>query len=517
MIFQKILQSKFLMIYFIPFILGSLTVLSFQPFNFIFINFFIIPAIFLILSYVNKRSKNIYRKKPYLKNLFFIGYFFGVGFFLTGTYWISHSLTFDENLSFLMPFAIILIPLFLGVFFGFGALISGTLIQNNFTSVLLFCSSFAFVDFLRSKLFSGFPWNLWAYSWSWFPEMLQILNPIGLFAFNLLALTSFCIPLIFFFKKLNYKYLLIFSLTLLLFLNYIYGSFSLNHKSHNNLVPSINVKVVSPSFDLKYNLTEKEIEELIVKLIRYSEPVKDKQTIFVWPEGVFSGYNFNDLKKYKRLFNESFSENHKIIFGINTLNESTNKYFNSLLVVDHNFRVLYQYNKIKLVPFGEFIPFEDFLRKFNLKKVTQGYESFSKGKFENYFSAGHFKILPLICYEIIFPELTQKSNEKGKIIVNISEDAWFGNSIGPHQHFAKAIFRAIESNAYVARSANRGISAFIDNKGNILKRLEPHETGNIELNIPLVSHSSKNKNDLIFFILLFTYILIFFTIKNNKK
>ena len=130
---------------------------------------------------------------------------------------------------------------------------------------------------------------------------------------------------------------------------------------------------------------------------------------------------------------------------------------------------------------------------------------------------GNLNILPLICYEIIFTELSQKSSIETNLIVNISEDAWFGSSIGPHQHFAKAIYRAIESNTFLVRSANRGISAFINNRGKVIRRLEPNETGNIELNIPLITYKLKNRNDLIFFILLFTYIIIFFYIKKKTK
>ena len=121
----------------------------------------------------------------------------------------------------------------------------------------------------------------------------------------------------------------------------------------------------------------------------------------------------------------------------------------------------------------------------------------------------------MICYEIIFPKLTQYSDKKTNIIVNISEDAWFGNSIGPHQHFAKAIFRSIENNTYLARSANKAISAFINANGVVIKRLKPNEVGNIELNVPLINNNFKNRNDLIFFILLFTYIIIFFVFRKK--
>ena len=127
-------------------------------------------------------------------------------------------------------------------------------------------------------------------------------------------------------------------------------------------------------------------------------------------------------------------------------------------------------------------------------------------------------ILPLICYEIIFPSFIQRSSKDTNLIINISEDGWFGDSIGPYQHFVKAIFRAIESNTFVLRSANKGISAIINNKGEVVKKLNINEAGNIYYEVPLVKSENKNKNDLIFFILLFTYIFIFyFTTKNNGK
>ena len=199
--FEKILKNKSLMIFVSPFLLGCLTVFSFQPFNYTFVNFAILPALFLITSYVGKKTKSKYRKKPFYSNLFLVGLSFSFGFFLSGNFWISYSLTFDESFKYLIPFSLILIPLFLGIYFGLGTLIAGTFIQNNFTSILFFSSSLAFIDFLRSKMLTGFPWNLWAYSWSWFPESLQILNPIGIFAFNLITLTIFLSPLLLIFKK----------------------------------------------------------------------------------------------------------------------------------------------------------------------------------------------------------------------------------------------------------------------------------------------------------------------------
>ena len=151
-----------------------------------------------------------------------------------------------------------------------------------------------------------------------------------------------------------------------------------------------------------------------------------------------------------------------------------------------------------------------------MKKITEGHGSFSKGKKQKNIILNDVNILPLICYEIIFPELTQQASSNTNLIVNISEDGWFGDSIGPHQHFAKAIFRSIENDSFLVRSANKGISAIINNKGEIIKTLNTYETGSIEMDIPLLQSEYKNKNDLIFFILLFTYLSIFLIFKNKK-
>tara|TARA_Y100000591_G_scaffold299802_1_gene292765 strand:- start:241 stop:777 length:537 start_codon:yes stop_codon:yes gene_type:complete len=171
--------------------------------------------------------------------------------------------------------------------------------------------------------------------------------------------------------------------------------------------------------------------------------------------------------------------------------------------------ILGEYRKQKLVPFGEFLPFDGLLNKFGLKKITEGHGSFLRGKSQENLMIGKLNILPLICYEIIFTNFIQISSKETNLIVNISEDGWFGNSIGPYQHFAKGIFRAVEQNTFLIRSANKGITAIISNKGEVIKKLSPNEVGNIELDVPLIETENKNKNDLIFFALLITYIFIF--------
>ena len=196
--FKNYLNSRFFILYLTPLLIGSLSVFSFHPFNLTFLNFFILPIFFGLVVYINKKSKSTFRKKPYKKNLFIFGMLFGFGFYLSGVSWIISSLTFDDNFRILIPFALILIPLFLSLFLGFTVLLVGPYLTYNYSSIFIFSGAVAFSDFLRAKLFTGFPWNLWAYSFSSFPEIIQILNLIGLFAFNLTVITIFTLPAAFF-------------------------------------------------------------------------------------------------------------------------------------------------------------------------------------------------------------------------------------------------------------------------------------------------------------------------------
>ena len=240
------------------------------------------------------------------------------------------------------------------------------------------------------------------------------------------------------------------------------------------------MRIVSPNFELKYGLTEDEIGERFKKLIRYSNPDKEINTVFIWPEGIFSGYSYSDILVFKNLIKNNFSDNHIIIFGVNKTEKKSGQFYNSMFVVDNNFQLIQTYNKRKLVPFGEFLPFENIFRNFGLKKITEGYGSFLQGNEDKNIKIDKLNILPLICYEVIFTNLIQKSDNETNLIVNISEDGWFGQTIGPDQHFTKSIFRAIENNTFFIRAANKGISAIIDNKGNIIKKLDRNEAGHIE-------------------------------------
>ena len=308
---DRYINNRLVILYFIPLILGSLTVFSFQPFNLTFINFFVLPLFFYFLIFIKKRSKSTYRKKPYKKNFFIFGTMFGFGYFLSGLHWITNSLTFDENFKILIPFGVILIPLFLSLFFSIVSVILGPFLSLNLSSIFLLSSGLAFSDYLREKILTGFPWNLWSYSFAWNNEILQILNLIGLFAFNCILITFFMFPAILF-LKFNYikKFILLSLIPFIFFLLYVHGNYLINknQKYIASFEKKYFIKVVSPNFELNFGLSKQDIENRLKKLIRYSDPSSEKKTLFIWPEGSFSGYNYREILDFKKIFSENFSK-----------------------------------------------------------------------------------------------------------------------------------------------------------------------------------------------------------------
>ncbi|MBA1337665.1 MAG: apolipoprotein N-acyltransferase [Pelagibacterales bacterium] len=521
---QLFLNSRFIIVLFAPFLLGALTVLGFSPYNFTFINFFSFSILLFLIYLIKKKTAKKYRKKKSKRYFFYLGCAFGFGFFLFGTYWISISLTHDETFSDLIPFAVILIPLFLSIFFGLAIFFIGLFVEKKIFFVLLFSLIFSIFEFLRGTILSGFPWNLISYTWSWSLDSIQILSIIGTYSLSLISITFFCTPFLFFQKKIQKKNIIFSSILLVLFgINYLYGFYKINNTFYS-LDENVYIKIVSPNFSLKDYNTLSEISQL-ERLIKISDPNKNKKTIFIWPEGIFYESYLQDIKKYENIFNKNFSEKHLIVLGINNFIEHNleKKYYNSLVVLNNKLEIISVYNKIKLVPFGEYLPLEKILTKFDLKKITRGHNSFSRGEGRNLINLGNqFNnklILPLICYEIIYTGNIKNKYQNPDVAINISEDAWFGKSIGPYQHFTKAIYRSIEEGIFIARSANSGISGFINPNGVVLKSLNVGEIGNIELNFPYYSESTifSNFGNKIFFLLIFLYIFLILFLKKIEN
>ena len=305
-------NKRFFILFVFPIFLGGISVFSFQPFNFFLINFISLPVIFWLILYVKKKSKSIYRKKPFVKNLFYLGTSYGFGFFFFSLYWIIYSMTFDDEFKVFIPFGLILIPLFLSLFFSIPIILTGYLIDEKISAIFLIGFLFGLGDFARSILFTGFPWNLWIYSFSSTVENLQLIDRTGFFSLNLIVVTLFFFPAAFFFKNSN-KYFLLGALIILFFSNYFYGSYKINalDSKTNTTNKSINFKIVTAGLKLSEFKYPKDVA---LRLIKLSEPKKEKKTIFVWPEGTFMSENFSNIQykgEIKNLFNNTGGKHDK--------------------------------------------------------------------------------------------------------------------------------------------------------------------------------------------------------------
>ncbi len=505
---KSILENKAYLLLICLF-LGILTSFSLPPYNLFFINFLTLPVLlYILVNYVDKKTIS-----------FFVGWIFGFGYFISNIYWITNSLTFDLNFKFIIPFALILIPLFLGIFYGLVTFLCNFFnLKNKISSILLFSIFFGGIEFLRGFIFGGFPWNLVVFSLSNNLPSLQILSYIGTYSLNLLSITIYLIPVIFFFKYKSLTKFLIFSLSLILVvINFFYGNFIINkfEKKKNDNLGTI-IRVVSPNIPIERFLANQDVERNINELVSLSDPNKLKKKIFVYPEGIITSIYLKDLKLFKNIFKENYNVNHKVILGINSIKQ--NKIYNSLVVLNNESELLYKYNKNKLVPFGEFLPFENFLKKIGLKKITQGYQSFSPDDKREILEINQLKFIPLICYEIIYSGKINPNKNYYDFILNISEDGWFGRTIGPEQHLSHSIFRSIEEGKNVIRSTNNGISAFINPKGQIIKQIT--EKGYFDVKkIKRVdkTYFAKYGNKIFFyFVLIYTTFIVILKIRENK-
>ena len=416
--------------------------------------------------------------------------------------------------------AIVLLPAFLAIFYGLITYLFSIFYSKNVTnSFFIFSILFGVIEFVRGTILTGFPWNLISFSFSNSIYFIQILSIIGTYSFNLICISLFTIPALFILRNTKKEIMVCFFYILVSASFLIFGYIKDNN--FNSLVAVKNsyiIKAISPNISLDRFYSKQDELKIINELIELSAPTKIKPTIFLWPEGIIPDSYLRDMSVYKSLFLNNFGEDDIIIMGLNSIETKKDKklFFNSMAIFNNKLDLIANYNKINLVPFGEFTPFESILGLIGLKTLTNNYQSYSSGETRIPLNVKNDKInlnlLPLICYEIIYSGKLSKS-DNFNYIINISEDGWFGKSIGPKQHFSHSIFRSIETGKYIIRSANNGVSAIINPIGIIEQEVEFGLTGHVEL-----SESKLVKSTLfmlygnkIFYMLILIYIFLIFS------
>lgn len=456
---------------------------------------------------------NFYLLDKKLKSAFIIGYLFGFTYFLFTLSWVTRSFYYAGLNKFYAYSALLLLVIFLSLYPAVSCLFTIYLSTNRFNLNIYFALFWTIMEYLRSILFTGFPWNLIGYTSYDFTYFIQIADVFGIFGISFILI----LIILLFRNRRQYIYGII-----LLLITLIYGIYRIEIFD-KYIIPNNtnNIIVVHPSI-LQSDKMNNELFWRNINLHIHLSQVKDinqnKKTLIIWPEAAINGIVNDFIIKY--LSNNVVSNNSLLLTGIDRIDN--NKAYNSALIINNKNEVIKYYDKRHLVPFGEYIP--NWINFLGLSKISSGESGFSSGILSNTININGYSQFDLcICYEIIFPGKVMDSPKTSEWILNITNDAWFIGSDEQYQHIVMTCFRAIEQGRLIARCNNNGISAIIDCHGTIIKSLGQNDIGVIYEEMPKKYYNtiySKYNNKTILALLGIILMLLIYNThmrKNCKK
>jgi apolipoprotein N-acyltransferase len=426
------------------------------------------------------------------REAFGIGWSFGFGFFVAGLYWIAASLFVDlARFWWLVPFAVMGVPAGLAIFTGAATLAAFILCRGlkwrGTARVLALAVAWASAEWLRGHVLTGFPWNLAGYAWSGgFPgslAMLQLTSLIGIYGLSLLTVTLAMLPATlgdFGGRRWPALGLALLALTL----SFGFGSWRLAGGVAEP-VPGVELRLVQPSIalSLRENPAER-TAEFRRHLVLSAEPAPIRLSAIIWPESGAPPFTDRNSGALGAIAEVTPPGALSLVGSVRTdpPPARTEHVWNTLLAIDHQGSVVAAYDKAHLVPFGEYVPLRQILP---IEKITGGTMDFSAGPGPRTLHLpGLPPVSPLICYEAIFPEAVIDPRDRPQWLLTITDDAWFGFTSGPFQHFDIARVRAVEQGMPLVRVGNNGISGLVDPYGRVVKRLDLDAVGYLDLPLP---------------------------------
>jgi apolipoprotein N-acyltransferase len=449
----------------LSFLSGVLLILSFPNFDLEFLAWFALVPLFYLVE-----GKGLFHS-------FTFGFLAGIVSYLGILYWIIVAVHTYGNVP-LIPSALILLLLvvYLSLFIGaFTFLIRLIQIRSGLQTILFTPLLWVALEYLRSFLLTGFPWANLGYSQYLNLPFIQMADITGAYGPSsvivLVNATLFCVLRHWRKRTFPFKEAVITVVILLGFLIYGYLKIIMVDRQTSQ-DPALSVGLVQGNIDQSIKWDESFQKETLKIYERLSFKVAEgKPDLIIWPETA-TPFFFQDATEYQPfVFDIPKKANAPLLFGSPSYKVQKGKvnHYNSAYLVSRAGEVVGKYDKIHLVPFGEYVPLQDLL--FFIGSLGEGIGDFKSGKEIFNFSLPQGKFGVLICFEIIFPDLSRRFVKEGaNFLVTITNDAWFGRTSAPYQHFSIATFRAVENRVFVARAANTGITGFIDPKGKIVKQ-----------------------------------------------
>jgi apolipoprotein N-acyltransferase len=424
---------------------------------------------------------------PTHRQAFLDGWWWGLGYFTAGLYWICISLYVEpEKFAWLTPFALFGLPSILAIYVGLvTCLIPRSIRKPPLFSYLIFAGLWVFFEYIRTHLFSGFPWNPIGLVWSASDITLQLASVIGSYGLSWLTAIFATLPVFFFLEKRIWFPLCTGLIIVVLFLGF--GWWQLGHYPTEYTDVKIRIVQANIAQSLKWDPKSE-----FANLKKYADltrsPGLDSVQLVIWPEASVPFYMEQDSILSQNL--GSLLPKHALLLtgGLRGIGTKDNwKAWNSLFAIDEKGHIVTQYDKHHLVPFGEFIPLRHILP---LENIAGGLGDFSRGPGPGTLFINNYPpFSPLICYEAIFSDEATDNTRKATWLLNITNDAWFGISSGPYQHLQMARMRAVEQGLPLIRAANTGISASFDSMGRLLASLHLGETDIMDVELPKANQS----------------------------
>lgn len=449
------------------FAVGAAGLFLFAPFDGWPLLFILIPLFWRMLD-----------TAPTMRRAMWDAFFFGYGFFMAGTYWIALSLTVDaDRFAWLIPFSLFgLSAVFALYFVLLGWLYHRLKTPSHTRNLFLFSALWVSVEYLRSIGMFGFPWNLIGYALVPIPVFLQSAAIWGIFGMSLLAML-FALSWLPLLLAPDKRYRRCLAIGAILLAATLYA----NKGGMPDQGEPLRIRIVQPNIEQRMKWQGDLVNSIMGTLAMFTEMKTEAPPpdIVVWPETAVP-FTLSPQSDWLPYVAKWLPPEALLVTGV--VIEEGGGYMNGLIAMNGKGEVIQHYAKRQLVPFGEFIPLRSVLP---LEKIAPGPADFMRGtKKDAVTIPGYPSFQPMICYESAFPWFAASDGARPRWLLTITNDAWFGNSPGPYQHFAMSRVRAAEQGLPVIRAANTGISAVIDANGGVVKSLALGKQGLLDASLP---------------------------------
>jgi apolipoprotein N-acyltransferase len=477
--------------------LGAVSSLALPPASLMPVLWLVLPIFHAFLS-----------KAKHARQAFFYGWCFAFAQMVFGFYWIAAALFVEiERFFWMVPITVAGLPALLAIYYGLAAILWRRFLAGGplILQLLGLAGLFGLADFARGHVFTGFPWNLLGYGWiDWLP-VAQFGSLVGIYALSLLTMIVALLPALWLARHRLAGPILALSFIGLGAIA-LWGQGRLNHAPTDTNEPHY-VRLVQPNIaqNLKWDRAQRE-QNFMTLLELSTTPTALPIKHIIWPETALPFDLERDATR-RSILAAALPTGTRLLTGMirREFPEAGGKlrYFNSLMVFASDGALLAHYDKFHLVPFGEYVPFQGFAP---IAAVSSGLGAFNAGTGPQTLTLEGFpSFSPLICYEVIFPAAVKDPAAPPQMLVNITNDAWYGRTAGPYQHLAISQMRAVEEGVPLLRAGNTGISAVIDAQGRILQKLPLGAKGVLDMAIPspLSDRTLYSRlGDLIFWLLL---------------